>query len=285
MVHVAEAAENNGRVIMHVRLAPPRPAAIAAAVRVAQAFGAAIEAVFIEDEELIDLACFGFVREISRDGRSSAVFGPQVLSGQMASTMSATWRAVSKAAQDAGVAVALRRTRGPWVRALGAAAVECGAWNIVVASDDSALSAIAIRRQVREVPGTTGLVVAGSEAHVDGGTIVLLLERIERLPAMLRAADRLAEILSAPILLCLVGADARRCAELEGDARLALGERTDVTVRSLEIVPGATPALVRTLRGLAPGFLVAELDGLVLPEDVRRFDVVADLTAPVLIVP
>ena len=72
ITHVAEAAEARGRVVL--RLTPAAGsgratlAAIDAAVRLAQAYKAEIESLYIEDIELLRLASFTFAAEIPSAG-------------------------------------------------------------------------------------------------------------------------------------------------------------------------------------------------------------------------
>ena len=69
IAHVAQAGEDRGRVVLQLGSGHPSAIALEAAVRIARAFQSEIETVFVQDEQLMDCADFGFVREISLTGR------------------------------------------------------------------------------------------------------------------------------------------------------------------------------------------------------------------------
>ena len=69
IAHVAQAGEDRGRVVLQLGSGHPSAIALEAAVRIARAFQSEIESVFVQDEQLLDCADYGFVREISLTGR------------------------------------------------------------------------------------------------------------------------------------------------------------------------------------------------------------------------
>ena len=73
IMHVAEAGEQRGRVVLHITSGHPNKVAIEAAVRIAQAFHSEIESLFVEDMQLYDMASYPFAREISLRGTNRAL--------------------------------------------------------------------------------------------------------------------------------------------------------------------------------------------------------------------
>ena len=71
IAHVAQAGEDRGRVVLHLRSANPSAIALEAAVRIARAFQSEIESLFVQDEQLMD-------------GRVAFDPSPQVGGGQRA---------------------------------------------------------------------------------------------------------------------------------------------------------------------------------------------------------
>ena len=68
IMHVAEAGEQRGRVVLHITSGHPNEVAMEAAVRIAQAFHSEIESLFVEDLQLYDMASYPFALEISLTG-------------------------------------------------------------------------------------------------------------------------------------------------------------------------------------------------------------------------
>ena len=56
IAHVAQTGEDRGRVVLQLRSGRPSAIALQAAVRVAQAFNSEIESLFVQDQQLLDLA-------------------------------------------------------------------------------------------------------------------------------------------------------------------------------------------------------------------------------------
>ena len=132
ILHVAEAGEDRGRVVL--RLGPLRPAsdaALKAAVMVAQAFGSEMESLFIEDSQLFDLAGFPFVRETSLSGLTTRPISVPDLERDVKAIARALHRRVAEVAAPAKVRVRSRSMRDDPVRALAMACSEAGPWNVI----------------------------------------------------------------------------------------------------------------------------------------------------------
>ena len=72
MIHIAAASEAKGRVIIQASCGAANPVVLNAAIWLALAFQSEIEGLYVEDQQLIDLARFPFASEISFSGRNDA---------------------------------------------------------------------------------------------------------------------------------------------------------------------------------------------------------------------
>ena len=189
-----------------------------------------------------------------------------------------------KARRAAEVPVRRRTVRDEPVHAIEVACAECGPWNVVALAEPFTSPACpSLGRLFEAVSGTTGLVVVGPEARRTAGPVVLAVEDIEHLSGMLRAAERLAAVDGGDILLVLIGEEKERLGWLEGETRLALGDRADVPLASTEVARGAAAA-AEALRRLEPGFIIARFGGLVVPEEGDLKPLAAALECPLLLV-
>ena len=84
VVHVAEAGENRGRVVLRLVSAAPDRFAIEAALLVARAYQSELESIFIEDQHLVDLCAHPDVHEVSLCGRERRELSPVTLIRQFA---------------------------------------------------------------------------------------------------------------------------------------------------------------------------------------------------------
>ena len=137
---------------------------------------------------------------------------------------------------------------------------------------------------ISTIHGTTGVVVAGLMAHRIQGPIVAVVEEIERLGPMLKAADRIKEATGGPVKLLLVGDRQDELAWLEGEARLLFsdGEKTPFEV---VLVEGAdTLAVAEVLRRQGAGFVMAQYGGLAVPAEGSLRPLARALECPLLIV-
>lgn len=284
IAHVAEAGEDRGRVVL--RLDPAsRPSTIAleAAVRVAQAFQSEIESLVVADQQLFELASFPFACEVSRSGQVQPL-SAEGLQRDIGIAAGALGRAVRQVAARAGVKVRERLVRDEPVRAVARTCAELGPWNVVALAEPfTAGHSSAIRQLFDTVHGATGIVIAGPKADRMTGPILVAIEEIDRLPPMLRAAERLAAVSRAEIRLLIVHDEPREIQWMEDQARLVLGELSRVRLEPTRPARGSAEIAER-LRRLGGGFLIAQFGGIVVPAagDLRPLS--STLQCPLLLV-
>lgn len=274
IAHVAHADEQRGRVVLWLGASgEPHDTAVDAALRLAQAFHSEIDSLFIEDGQLFDLAELPFAREISLSGRRSRTFSSDALARDMQAHAAALQRSVLARAQAADVVARARVVRADPVGALARACTENGPWNVVTVG--SAVRSIAgaglggpgFAELFDAVQATTGIVVAGPKAQRTAGPVIAVVEELERLAPMMRAAERIAVATGGDARLWLLDHDQTRQDWTEGQIRLALGSyptlRLDV-VDMARHTPGEVAALMRQA---GAGFVISRFGGLLTPTD------------------
>src|SRR6185503_10225109 len=104
-------------------------------------------------------------------------------------------RQLEALARRAEVPLRSRVARDEPPRALSIACAESGPGNVVALAEPfTAGNASPLKQLLVEIPGTTGLILVGPRARPVRGPIVVAVEDSERLPALLRAAGRLATV-------------------------------------------------------------------------------------------
>jgi hypothetical protein len=285
IAHVAEAGESRGRVVLQLCSARPNAVAIEAAIWIARAFQSEIESLFIEDQQLIELASFPFAREISLSGRTTRAISCGDIERDIRFAFAEARRRIEARARQAEVPLRQRIVRDEPISALAAACSESGPWNLIALAEPFTSPACPpLKRLFEVVSGTTGLILVGPEARRTEGPIVLVVEDIDWLASMLRAAERLAAVHDGEIVAWLVADDHDKLAAMEGQTRLLLGEREDVRVEMSETAHLAPAAIAEALRRLGAGFIVAQFGGLVVPDESGLRPLAAGLECPMLLV-
>jgi hypothetical protein len=267
IAHVAQMGEDRGRVVVQLGSAHPSTIALEAAVRIARAFQSEIESVFVEDAQLFDCAAYGFVREVSLTGRQRRVMSAAGMTQDLRLAAKGARRQLEALARRADVPLRSRVVRDEPLRALSIACAESGPWNVVALAEPFATGTGSVLRQLLvEIAGTTGLVTVGPKARRVIGPAIVAVEDTERLPAMLRTAERLAALDDTQIVLLLVAADEERLAWMDGQARLVVEGREDVRIESAEVARGDAGVIAEALRRLRGGFVICQFGGLVMPD-------------------
>lgn len=285
IVHVAQAGEASGRVVL--QLCPTRRGdlALEAAIRVAQAFQSEVESIFVEDIDLIELARFPFAREIPFSGRGARAIGSADVEQDMQYVLAQSQRRLTALARAAEVPLRHRVVRADPIAALASACAETGPWNVVALSDPLGTGATrSLRALFDAVSGATGLVLTGPRARRITGPVVVAAENAEHLPGLLKAAARLAPVAGSDTLLLLVAGDAEQMYWLESQARLLLSEQPELTIAEAHVTHGSAAVAAEALRRLGPGFVIAEFGGLVVPDADDLRPLMVALECPLFLV-
>jgi hypothetical protein len=285
IAHIAESGEDRGRVVLHLKSGRPSAIALEAAVRVARAFGSAVESLFVEDEQLFDCAAYGFAREVSLSGHTSRALSPDTMMRDLHLAAQGARRQLEALARKAEVPLRCRVVRDEPLRALSIACAETGPWNVVALSEPFAAGdGLLLRQLFGEVSGTTGLIAVGPKARRVTGPVVIALEDTAQLPDMLRAAERIAALDGSGIVLLLVAPDEERLERMDGEARLVIEAREDVRIQSAAVTRGEAAAIAETLRRLNGGIVICRFGGLVAPDGGDLRPLASVLECPLFLV-
>lgn len=285
IAHVAEAGEARGRVLLQLASSEPNQYAVEAAIWMARAFQSEIESLFVEDEQLFQLASFPFAREVSFTGRQTRSLSTADVHRDMRFAFSQFQAVVERAARRAEVPVKGTFVRGEPVSALAQACTQCGPWNVIALADQLASPTFPSLDDVfGRIADATGLIVVGPQVCRLAGPVLLAVEDALRLSGMMHAADRLAEVQNVPIEVAPLADDEAALEYLEGQLRLALSERPEVEIVRVAPVRGGPPEVAELLRRLKAGLVIAQVGGLVLPRDGDLKPLAMALECPLLVV-
>ncbi len=285
IAHVARTGEDRGRVVLQLGSAHPSVVALQAAVRVARAFQSEIESLFVEDAQLFDCAAYSFVREVSLTGRQRRVMSAAGMKRDLQLAAQAARRQLETLARRAEVPLRSRVVRDEPLRALAIACAETGPWNVVALAEPfGPNNCSSLRQLLLEVPGTTGLIMVGPKSRPVSGPTIVAVEDMERLPAMLRAASRLAAVDGTQIVLLLIAPDEERLARMDGEARLVVEAREDVRIEQAAVARGESAVIAEALRRLKGGFVICQFGGLIVPEAGNLKALASVLECPLFLV-
>ncbi|MES0403970.1 MAG: hypothetical protein ABUJ93_10770 [Hyphomicrobium sp.] len=259
--------------------------AIDAAMLLARAYDSEVESLFVEDQQLFELAGLPFARIISSGEEGWRALPSVDLEREIHFVGAALQRQIATTAREASVTYRSRVVRDDPMRALARACSETGPWNVVtIAEPFGAWKEDRLRDLFSSVHGTTGVVIAGPMARRIQGPIIAVVEEIERLSPMLKVADRINEATGGPVKLLLVGDRKDELAWLEGEARLLFSDGEETPFEVVLVERGDTPAVAETLRRHRAGFVLAQYGGLTVPAEGNLRPLSCALECPLLIV-
>ncbi len=284
-VHVAEASEGRGRVILRFSAWQPNDCAIDAAMTVARAFQSEVETLFIEDAQRINFARFPFAREFSlRDGAMRPVSARSV-QAEFRGAFAAARKRVAAAAARAEVRYYENEVRDEPVHALVAACAQRGPWNVIaIAETFGSPAPCSLDEMFDTVTDATGVIVAGPQAKPGSGPIVIAIEDTARLDAMLRSGRRLAEALETDIIVLLVAGEPNDLERMDGEVRLVLGGQKGIRIAQAAATYGERNAIADVIRRIDGGFLIAEYGGILIPRAKTLRPLTGVLNCPLLLV-
>lgn len=291
IAHVAQADEQRGRVVLWLGASgEPHDTAVDAAVRLAQAFHSEIDSLFIEDGQLFDLADLPFAREVSLSGRRTRSFSMDALAQDMQTHASALQRRVLARAHAADVVAHARVMRADPVGALARACTENGPWNVVTVGapvrggDGAGLGGPGFAELFDAVQATTGIVVAGTHARRTAGPVIAVVEDLERLAPMMRAAERIARATGGDARLWLLDQPHGHPDWTEGQIRLALGADPAVALEVVDMTRHTVGDVAGMMRGQGAGFVISRFGGLLTPTDADAAHFAEQLEGPLFLV-
>lgn len=289
MVHVAAESENRGRVVLHVRSGRPNLLAIDTAIRIARAYHARLESLFVEEPQLLDGAAHAFINEISLTGHTIRSLEVAAIEDSFVFNARCAHGMISERAKAATVPLQMRIVRDETLRALSLACTESGPWNMIVLAEPFSLSdRNLLAHLLSEIAGATALVAVGPRATRANGPILLAIESADRLDGMLRLAERLTADEDAAhrtrVILLPVAETIDASHELDAQLRLALAGDDRIAMLDCLATHGAPEVVAEVLRRSAPGLIVAQVGGAVLAEGGELRDLAHCLECPIILI-
>lgn len=269
IVHVAEAGEARGRVVLRCGFGPAaNDAALKAAIHVAKAYHSEIEALFVENRHVFALADHAFASEVALSGGAFSALGAVDLQAEYRSLHGAESRHVMAAAAAAGIEARLQTARDDEISALNRCCAASGPWNVVVLAEafDSP-GAGAIGRVLDAVEDATGVVATTRRSQLMAGPVVAAVEDEDRLSVMLRTAERLAAVNDSEIRLLLIADSQDELHWLEAQARLLVAGSKRCAIELNDPSRATMAAIAERIHAMRATFLIARHGGLVLPQD------------------
>jgi hypothetical protein len=265
IAHVAEASEASGRVLLWLEpSAVPMPQTFDASVRIASAYGADLETVVIDgpsssDVEAVPAAYVSLLGKSYRKGLgSNAVLHVRDLIADRQR------REVGQLAMLANVDITHASAGGDAIDRLAEMCLARGPWNIVAVSRPPSDELPSVLGSIlANVSGATGVIVAGRRNCVLSADVAVVIEDAERMPSMLRAAQRL--LMPGGRIHAMIAAEtAAAYDDLDNQMRLLTAGQSHCSYHAGGPDYGVPGSLDEPLYRLRPNFIIARFGGTLL---------------------
>lgn len=291
IAHVAQADEQRGRVVLWLGTGgEPQATAIDAAVRLAQAFDSEVESLFIEDQSLFDLAQISFAKEIPLSGRGTRTLEADALTRDLKVHAGAMQRLVLRRAQAFDIKAQSRTVRDEPVRALADACLQNGPWNVVTmgspvrGDNGTGIAGAGLATLFDAVHATTGFVVAGAQATRTDGPVIAVVEELERVVPMMRAAERIARATGGDAQVWLLEHDQSRQDWVEGQIRLALDAYPQFKLEVIDMSAHTPQSVAGLMRAAGAGFVLTRFGGMLVRRERDAAPFASLLDGPLFLV-
>ncbi|HVZ05869.1 hypothetical protein [Hyphomicrobium sp.] len=280
MAHVAEASELSGRVVLW--LDPElrcTPEFLDAPLRLAAAYDAEIETVVVDPIAEDDGACDVPVRRLAR-GAASEVLAIEHRFELLAERCR---REVERAGANRKVKVHHAFAQGDAIDRIAEMCLARGPWNIVALRLPTLGGQSVVGSLLANVSGATGFLLCAEHSASTKSPIVVIVEDADRLPSMLRAAERLSQ--PDRSIHIVIGAETTaEHVELEQQARLLMADAPTVVFTSVGPTFGVPGVLTEAVARMKPSLIVARFGGAALADGRELTRASAATRAPILLV-
>jgi hypothetical protein len=279
ITHVAEASELSGRVVLW--LDPESrctPTVLEAPLRLARAYDAEIETIVVDQraDESGEVP-FRRIGHVGLPGVPPVAYRFQLLAQRCR-------RTVEDAGRAHKVKVRHALAQGDAVDRISEMCLMRGPWNIVALTGTPAVGGQSvINSLLANVSGATGFLLCGEALENRKTGVVVIVEDGERLPSMLRAAERLSQP-GAAIHLIIGAETAAEHAELEDQARLLTADAFPVSFAPIGPTFGVPGAMTEIVARMKPSFVVARFGGTAVADGRELSRASAAIQAPILLV-
>lgn len=279
ITHVAEASELSGRVVLW--LDPESrctPSVLDAPLRLARAYDAEIETIVVDQraDESGDVP-FRRIGHVGLPEVPPVAHRFQLLAQRCR-------RTVEDAGRSHKVKVRHALAQGDAVDRISEMCLMRGPWNIVALTGTPSVGGQSvINALLANVSGATGFLLCGeARTHRKTG-VVIIVEDGDRLPSMLRAAERLS-LPGAAIQLVIGAETSAEHAEIEHQARLLTADASTVSFAQIGPTFGVPGAMTEIIARMKPSFVVARFGGTAIADGRELSRASAAIQAPILLV-
>lgn len=246
------------RIIIGLRPLLSAEASIATATTLAVALEADVVGLFIQEDELMNLAALPFARTLSEAGRPATPMTPELMLAEFDRLANRWQRVLSSQAQKARVKWSFSTHTGKLLRTIQSALVD-GDY-LVVSCDGSRFEVRQLLELIGAMPtGLEGIVVVPNNlAKSQQSPVVALIDSEIEFQQMLAFAVRLAEFENSPLDLFIIASNDAEASQLEVEARNLIPSNLSVT--HYRFMYRASEYIAAALHERRPAHVVANLE-------------------------
>lgn len=287
--HEAAAGEPGQAVLLHIRSGHPSTLVMAAAAELAHALQAEMRSLFVEDEQLLGIACLSCAREVSLTGRGSRPMTLAQLESDMRFASTAVRREIERITAELDIPTRFDVVRDAPSRALANAAGD--GMIVALAEPVGTGEPDAIRELLDAVPGLAGLLLAGQRIMRTQGSVVVLGEPGSPLRQIAETARRLVSPTRPEIRFVLAAEGRAALSELEATAGRFLeafaaesnGGSIQYRLSLVDTAVHGEVAVAAALRRIASGFVIGHMRGLLEAGSPSLRHITSAVECPVLL--
>jgi len=270
------------RIVVGLTSASNAERAVAAAAVLARAIEARIIGLFVQEENMLDLAKFPFARVLDFDSPKPREVSSHLMQQAYARRAEICRQTLSDHADKARVRWSFSTQQGD-ISAKVEEMVGSGDY-VVLSGETHGIGMHSLVRAVRTVPGCVkGVVVAAlHRERRAAGPIVAIDDGDEAGARTVALAARLAELEGRPLHLFVIAAADADADRIEARAAKVVGNTQAIAIH--RYLPGAPQSIAAGLAHLSPFFVVMDLDGEPVSDDQIAISLFRAARAPVLLV-
>jgi hypothetical protein len=272
-----EGPTETGHLLLHLSCGGSQPALYAASIRLAKAYQIPIDALFVEDDALIDAATYSFTREISYFGGRTRVITTERIRTDLQNSASIRRQQLQALAAAHQVSLKYRTTHDRSVRHLVLEA--SGARFLALAQAHVIAGGGYLFELVEALPELQGFLLTGAQAKHLSGPIVCIVNGREDFNALIAACQSFSKAEQRDLLLVPTNPDPA----LQRDLQNQMAALDLPHVHLLSPLPASPATLETLLRRSRASLLMLSTSHPLTGSSSRLATLVATICAPVLL--
>lgn len=254
---------------------------IVAAATLATAVKADVVGLFVQEDALIDLAKLPFARALDISGSHSRRLTPELMKLEFDRASRVYQRALSTQAGKAHVKWSFSLQRGSLQAIINT--VVASRDFIVLPGDESGFDTQLLGNVLRSAPSQTNSLVLApwNRTFHEKGPVVALAEDVGRAESIVELAVKIALSTGTQLELLIVTTSAGVVDLITDHAVDVAGSNVDVTPHRL--IPGMQESIATFIRNLSPSFVVADIQGTFVSDELAALALCRAARAPVVL--